>query len=81
MNILFVDRSDYNYREMANLAFCSLCERLHEPQTHRQWYHDIDAWFDGGNNCHRPNRFKVPIKKFDFEDYVMPSNAIVKVPV
>ena len=66
---------------MTNLAFCKLCEKLHEPQTHKQWYHDIDAWYDSGKHCHRPNRFKVPIKSFEFSDYVIPPEAVVRVPV
>jgi len=74
-------KSHYNYREMTNLAFCKLCEKLHEPQTHKQWYHDIDAWYDSGKHCHRPNRFKVPIKSFEFSDYVIPPEAVVRVPV
>jgi len=74
-------KSHYDYREMSNLAFCSLCEKLHEPKTHLQWYHDIDAWYDGGHHCHKPNRFKAPIKTFDFKDYVIPDEAVVRVPL
>ncbi|EFX69883.1 hypothetical protein DAPPUDRAFT_61832, partial [Daphnia pulex] len=48
------------YKLMANIAFCQLCQQLNQPRTHVQWYHDIDAWYDGGNHCHKPNRFKVP---------------------
>lgn len=56
-----LNRSHYDYKEMANIAFCQLCQQLNQPRTHLQWYHDIDAWYDGGNHCHKPNRFKVCI--------------------
>lgn len=56
---LNLNRSHYDYKEMANIAFCQLCQMLNQPRTHLQWYHDIDAWYDGGNHCHKPNRFKV----------------------
>lgn len=88
---------------MANLAFCKLCQLLNQPRTHLQWYHDIDAWYDGGKHCHKPNRFKVimkknlfryllginfayisrkvPIKEFDFENYTIPAEAVLKIPL
>ncbi|XP_057367054.1 LOW QUALITY PROTEIN: alpha-(1,3)-fucosyltransferase C-like [Daphnia carinata] len=74
-------KSHYDYKEMANIAFCQLCQQLNHPRTHLQWYHDIDAWYDGGNHCHKPNRFKVPIKQFDFDNYTIPANAVVKIPL
>ncbi len=66
---------------MANVAFCQLCELLHKPRTHLQYYADIDAWYDGGNHCHKPNRFKVPIKQFDFENYTIPTGVKVVIPL
>ena len=58
---------------MANVAFCQLCQMLNQPRTHLQWYHDIDAFYDGGNHCHKPNRFKVLIHLY--------FNSILLIPV
>ena len=81
LNLLGPARSHYDYKEMANKAFCQLCSLLHEPRTHHQWYRDIDAWYDGGNHCHKPNRFKVPIKQFNFANYTIPAETIAKIPL
>lgn len=66
---------------MANYAFCHLCEILNQPRTHLQWYHDIDAWYDGGNHCHKPNRFKVCLFCFLLLFLHIVFNAFLKVPI
>jgi hypothetical protein len=57
--------------EIAQEAFCKLCQRLHQPQQ-QQIYRDFVAWWGNENHCHQGDLI-IPLKFSFFElDYVKP---------